>query len=51
MDLYYINGKYDMKGSFMEDKQNGDWEYYYPNGQLYYGGFEKGQKVGMEVLL
>ena len=32
----FETGDKDMKGSFKNDLQNGEWSYWYPNGTLYY---------------
>jgi antitoxin component YwqK of YwqJK toxin-antitoxin module len=37
-----------MNGHFKSNLQNGNWQYWYPNGQLYYEGeFELGKKQGI----
>ncbi|WP_337872059.1 hypothetical protein [Ignavibacterium sp.] len=40
--LYFPNGKIEMKGKLVNDKNEGEWKYYLPDGTLQTVGFFKG---------
>lgn len=40
--LYFPNGKIEMKGKLVNDKNEGEWRYYLPDGTLQTVGFFKG---------
>ena len=48
---YYENGNKKYEGNFLDDEYEGDGKFYYENGDIYIGKFEKGKKEGDGIIL